>query len=385
MIHLIVIVILAHALLLVVLLKQTPSLAGKYVNPIQVGRETEHLGEQQQMKRHGNIWHKVVDLDNIKIAHNQARRGKSFYTEVKMVDADVDNYAKEIQKMLLNKTFTTSNYDIEDRFDGRKIRTIYKLPYYPDRIVQHALLNVIGPIIVNSFIRDSFQSIIGRGTHDAAKRVKRLIRSKNCPKYALKIDVEKYYPSVNNELMKKAIRNKIKDVDVLWLCDDIVDSMKGLPIGNYTSQHFGNLYLNDFDWWIKQEIKPLGYFRYCDDILIIGNSAKDLMEIKQKATNKLKCLGLTVKNNWNIYDIHKNGVDFVGYVFSPQKTKLRKTISNKFKEVCKKIIKNKNIKNPLNSLMAYKGWVKFCNAKALWRKHTTQVISMFPKQIRRAV
>jgi hypothetical protein len=218
MIHLIVIVILAHALLLVVLLKQTPSLAGKYVNPIQVGRETEHLGEQQQMKRHGNIWHKVVDLDNIKIAHN-----------------------------------------------------------------------------------------------------------------------------------------------------------------------FGNLYLNDFDWWIKQEIKPLGYFRYCDDILIIGNSAKDLMEIKQKATNKLKCLGLTVKNNWNIYDIHKNGVDFVGYVFSPQKTKLRKTISNKFKEVCKKIIKNKNIKNPLNSLMAYKGWVKFCNAKALWRKHTTQVISMFPKQIRRAV
>jgi hypothetical protein len=93
----------------------------------------------------------------------------------------------------------------------------------------------------------------------------------------------------------------------------------------------------------------------------------------------------SLKNNWNIYDIHKNGVDFVGYVFSPQKTKLRKTISNKFKEVCKKIIKNKNIKNPLNSLMAYKGWVKFCNAKALWRKHTTQVISMFPKQIRRAV
>jgi len=340
------------------------------------------------MKRHGNLWDKVVDLDNIKFAHQQARRGKAYYTEVKMVDADVDKYAKEIQEMLINKTFTTSPYEIEDRFDGRKMRTIYKLPYYPDRIVQHALLNVIGPIIVDSFIRDSFQSIIGRGTHDAAKRVKKLVRSDNCPRYALKVDVAKYYPSVDNDIMKAAVRRKIKDQDVLWLCDDIVDSMQGLPIGNYTSQHFGNLYLNEFDWWIKQTIKPLGYFRYCDDLLVMSNSSRELINIKSLIVKKLKQLRLEIKSNWNIYDIYKNGVDFVGYVFSPSKTRLRPTIVKKFKLKCVKLktaLSKENCLEYLSSLMAYKGWVKRCNAKVLWRKHTMQFVNFFPKQLRKAI
>jgi RNA-directed DNA polymerase len=237
------------------------------------------------MKRYGNLWKDIVDLENIKFAHKQARRGKSFYTEVKMVDGDIDKYCKEIWAMLVNKTFTTSPYEIEERHDGRKMRTIYKLPYYPDRIVQHALLSVVGPILVNSFIRDTFQSITRRGTADAAKRIKRLVRSKDCPRYALKIDVHKYYPSVNNNLMKQAIRKKIKCADTLWLFDDIIDSIEGLPIGNYTSQHLGNLYLNDFDWWIKQELKPKGYFRYCDDIVVFADGCR---VGKNKANNKAK-------------------------------------------------------------------------------------------------
>ena len=340
------------------------------------------------MKRHGNLWGKIVELDNIKFAHQQARRGKAYYTEVKMVDADIDKYAKEIQEMLINKTFTTSPYEIEDRFDGRKMRTIYKLPYYPDRIVQHALLNVIGPIIVNSFIRDSFQSIVGRGTHDAAKRVKKLVRSDNCPRYALKVDVAKYYPSVDNDIMKAAVRRKIKDQDVLWLCDDIVDSMQGLPIGNYTSQHLGNLYLNEFDWWIKQTIKPLGYFRYCDDILVMSNSTRDLISIKSKIVDKLKQLQLAIKPNWNIYNVYKNGVDFVGYVFSPSKTRLRPTIVKKFKLKCVKLkatLTKENCLEYLSSLMSYKGWVKRCNAKVLWRNHVTCFARFFPKQIKGAI
>jgi RNA-directed DNA polymerase len=170
------------------------------------------------MKRHGNLWDKVIDLENIKFAHRQARRGKSYYKEVKMVDADIDRYANQIRDMLVNKTFTTSPYEIEDRFDGRKMRTIYKLPYYPDRIVQHALLNIIGPILVNSFIRDSFQSITGRGTHDASKRIKKLVRSENCPRYALKVDIHKYYPSVNNNLMKQAVRKKNKRQRCFMAC-----------------------------------------------------------------------------------------------------------------------------------------------------------------------
>jgi retron-type reverse transcriptase len=337
------------------------------------------------MKRYGNLWHKIVDIENIKYAHRQARKGKTYYTEVKMVDADEDKYAYQIQQMLVNKTFTTSPYEIEDRFDGRKIRTIYKLPYFPDRIVQHALLAVIGSILTNSFIRDTFQSIVGRGTTDAMRRVKKLIRSNNCPKYALKMDVKKYYPSVNNEKLKKIIRKKIKCKDTLWLIDDIINSMTGLPIGNYTSQHFGNLYLNEIDWKIKQELKPIGYFRYCDDIVLMDNSKEKLKEHKKIIVQWLNDLDLYIKPNWNIYNIEKQGVDFVGFVFKSSKTSLRTSIANNFKKTCVKIRNKILVDEPLSSLMAYKGWVKSCNGRRLWRRHTNPLRSKFSKQLRGAV
>lgn len=341
------------------------------------------------MKRHGNLWVKIIDLENIKLAHRLARKGKSFYTEVKMVDSDIDKYCLQIQEMLANKTFTTSQYEVSERHDGRKQRVIHKLPYFPDRIVQHALLNVIGPILVNTFIRDSFQSIRGRGTHDAMKRVKKLVRSDDCPKYALKIDVKKYYPSVDNDLLKAAIRRKIKCQDTLWLVDDIIDSTKGLPIGNYTSQHFGNLYLNSLDWHIKQNIRPDGYYRYCDDIVVFGKTVNQLMLMKQRIEDCLSMLRLQVKRNWSITNVEKNGIDFVGYRFYPSFTRLRKNIAVSFKSTCGWIRKRKNKVDrdlALSKLMSYKGWVMTASAKQLWRCHVSyNLVVMFPKQLKGAI
>jgi len=341
------------------------------------------------MKRHGNLWEKIIDLENIKLAHRFARKGKLFYTEVKMVDADIDKYCLEIQQMLVNKTFTTSKYEVSQRHDGRKQREIHKLPYFPDRIIQHALLNIVGPIFVNSFIRDSFQSIRGRGTHDAMKRVKALVRSKDCPAYALKIDVKKYYPSVNNDLLKAAVRRKIKCNDTLWLIDDIIDSTQGLPIGNYTSQHFGNLYLNSLDWYVKQHIKPKGYYRYCDDIVVFEKSVSKLLIIKQRIEDCLAMLRLQVKPNWSITNIVKNGIDFVGYRFYPALTRLRRNIAHGFKKTCVWVRKRKNTVDKdtaLSKLMAYKGWIKSASAKRLWRQNISHgLVMMFPKQLRGAI
>lgn len=334
------------------------------------------------MKRHGNLWNQIIDLENIKTAHKMARRGKSYYTEVKMVDADLDKYAKEIQCMLVNKFFTTSKYEIEQRFDGRKIRTIYKLPYFPDRIVQHALLNVIGPILTNSFIRDSFQSIIGRGTSDAMHRVRKLISEKK-PRYALKIDIEKYYPSIDNALMKQKVRRKIKCQNTLWLIDDIIDSTKGLPIGNYTSQHFGNLYLNQFDWWVKQDVKPIGYFRYCDDIVVMGNSRVDLVIFCRKLVLMLNEIKLKIKRDWYVYDVARTGINFVGYVFSHKTTRLRKSMAANFRLACKKI--KFTTDSNRSRLMAYKGWCRPINAKALWRHNTKNLVPLFHKQLRHGI
>lgn len=338
------------------------------------------------MKRHGNLWDKVCDLENIKQAHTNARRGKVFYKEVKMVDGDVDKYCREIQKSLVNQTFTTSPYQVEERFDGRKMRTIHKLPYYPDRIVQHALLNVISHLFVKTYIRDTFQSIVGRGTHDAMRRVKKVIRSPECPRYALKIDIEKYYPSVQNAIMKRVIRRTIKCEPTLWLLDDIVDSTTGLPIGNYTSQHFGNMYLNNIDWRVKQELKPVAYFRYCDDIVFMDDAKSRLLAIKVRVCGWLGEIGLKIKPTWNIYNIAQQGLDFVGFVFTPYNTRLRRSIATKFKAVCKRL--SKKIQDPVGDLsrvMAYKGWAQACNGKRLWRSHTLQLRSTFPKQLRGAI
>jgi RNA-directed DNA polymerase len=138
--------------------------------------------------------------------------------------------------------------------EGGKMRRIYKLPYYPDRIVQHALMSAVGPIFRRSLIRDTFQSLPERGTSDARRRVQKMMKS-DPQAYALKMDIRKYYPNVNNDKLKEVIRRKIKCKDTLWLMDNIIDSMSGLPIGNLTSQYFGNIFLYEFDWWVKQELK----------------------------------------------------------------------------------------------------------------------------------
>lgn len=300
-----------------------------------------------------------------------------------MVNADEDAFCRKILESLIAKTYKTSEYDVQDRFDGKKKRTIYKLPYYPDRIVHHALLQVIEPILTNCLIRDTFQSIKGRGTSDAAKRVKLLLRSDTFPKFALKVDIEKYYPSVNNEILKQKIRRKIKCKDTLWLIEEIIDSQKGLPIGNFTSQIFGNFYLNDFDWFVKQQLKPIGYFRYCDDILILASSKSELLQVKNTVQQELQKLDLKIKDKFFIYNVQKHGVDFVGYRFKPSSTRIRKSISEGLKFRCKLLHKTKNnSKESLSSLMAYKGWVRTCNAKRLWRKNTIKLRGLFPKQLR---
>lgn len=322
------------------------------------------------MKRHGNLFEQIVSYDNLLLAHKNASKGKSFYTEVKMVNEDLTFYITAIQQMLINKTFTTSPYKVEERFDGRKKRTIHILPYYPDRIIQHAIVQVCGPIWRKSFIRDTFQSIESRGTFDAFKRVTKAVRTHK-PIYFLKIDIEKYYPSVNNEKLKEIIRRKIKCKDTLDLIDNIIDSTKGIPIGNYTSQYFGNVYLTDFDWTIKQKQQMKWYYRYCDDMIFLSHCKTRLHQLKTFITNHFSnILSLKIKSNWHVGSVEKQGIDFVGFLFYPTHTLLRRTIARNMKKKCR-FIKTKHTKlRPItivSTVMSYWGWVKYSNSKNLWR------------------
>jgi len=212
-----------------------------------------------------------------------------------------------------------------------KHRVIHALPFFPDRIIHHAIVQVLGPIWIKTFIRDSYSSIPGRGVHDGVRRIKRIIP--NCKGwYALKCDIRKFYPSIDHDTLKAIIQAKIKDPSVLKILDTIIDSEAGVPIGNYLSQYFGNVVLNPFDHWIKEDKAVKYYFRYCDDFVLLDPSKERLHELKKEIEDYLKGLKLTLKGNWQVFPIDARGVDFMGYRFWHDKTLVRKTTIKRFKE-----------------------------------------------------
>ena len=321
------------------------------------------------MKRHGQLWPALVNYENLVRAHHNARKGKAHYREVQAVNAAEEDYLLHLQELLDTRQFTTSEYTIFEKHDGRKERTLYKLPYFPDRIVQHALIQVCEPIWRAGLIRDTYQSITGRGTSDARKRVERVVRGRP-GLYALKFDVRKFYPSVDNEILKAIIRRKIKCPQTLWLIDNIIDSCAGIPIGNYTSQYWGNLYLSPFDWWVKQELRPYGYHRYCDDIILLGHSSHELHELRKRCFEKLATdFHLGIKPNWQVFPVDARGLDFCGYVFTSRSTRLRPTIARKLRAKARQIRRSHHQMTPHEIACgagSYWGWCKHADARRLY-------------------
>lgn len=325
------------------------------------------------MKRYGNLFEKICSMENILLAHQNARKGKTNYREVQKIDKNPEQYARLIKEMLETKKFTTSDYEVFWKNCGTKNRKIYKLPYFPDRIVQHAIMQILEPIFTKTFIRDTFQSIKGRGTHDCRKRLTKAIQKcKTDDVYVLKFDIKKFYPSIDNDIMKTIVRKKIKCKDTLWLLDNIIDSTTGLPIGNYSSQILGNLYLSELDHYAKETLGIKHYFRYCDDIVILSNSKEKCHEYKNKLFQKVKNLNLSIKENWQIFPLEKRPIDFVGWRFSKESISLRKTTGKNFSRKTKYIKRNHKTIDPthaISSIMSYWGQFKYVHSKKLWYKH----------------
>jgi hypothetical protein len=164
--------------------------------------------------------------------------------------------------------------------------------------------------------------------------------------------------------LKKVIRNKIKDKELLWLLDNIIDSAPGIPIGNYLSQYFANLYLSKFDHWVKEILKIKYYFRYCDDLVILSDSKEKLHVIFKKINDYfINILKLTIKKNYKIFPT-TTGIDFLGYKFYSKYTLIRKRIKNN----CFKKLKSRNIKKLQKSMSGYYGWFIHCNSHNLRTK-----------------
>jgi RNA-directed DNA polymerase len=336
----------------------------------------ENSGANKQMKRYGKLFEQIVSIENIATAHDNARRGKSHYRNVKAVDENRDECFVRIRNMLREKTFRTAPYVAMVKNEYGKERVIHKLPYFPDRIVHHAIVQVLGPIWDRTLIRDTYACIRGRGIHDGAKRIKRALHDIYGTKYCLKMDVQKFYPSMNHNVLKNIIRKKIKDHDVLWLLDEIIDSVAGdagVPIGNYLSQFFGNLYLSGYDHWMKEMHGCRHYYRYCDDIVILGPDKTRLHDL-QRLTERYwaDCLQLKIKGNWQVFPVAGRGVDFLGYRFFHGYTLLRKSIAINFKRKMRSIKLKWDEMPPvsvLSSIASYGGWMGHANCHNLKSRH----------------
>lgn len=325
------------------------------------------------MKRHGNIFDKIYSYDNLLTAHRHARKGKGFYKEVQNFNNDEPYHIKLIQDMLVNKTYKTSKYIIFTIIDKGKEREIYKLPYFPDRVVQWAIMLQIESIFLETFIYDSYAAIPNKGMHIASKKLSRWLKNdKRNTLYCFKMDVKKFFPSINHITLKRLLRLKIKDNDLLELLDEIIDSTdSGIPIGNYISQYLANFYLTYFDHWIKEKLAVKYYMRYMDDIIILHNSKEYLhyirKEIEKYLTDELQ---LTIKENWQVFPVDICGIDFMGYRHFRNYTLLRKSTYKNFKRKMNFINKKNYLtKSDICSIRSYEGWLIWCNSYNLRRKY----------------
>lgn len=313
------------------------------------------------MKRVNNIFEKICSLENLELADKRARKGKRNSYGVKHHDHNRKENLKKLSKSMMSGDFKTSKYTVFEIFEP-KHRVIYRLPYFPDRIAHHAIMNVIEKPIVNMLTADTYGCVKGRGIHSCAKKIKTVLqKDTEQTKYCLKLDIRKYYPSVNHDILKVLMRRKFKDASFLNLVDNIIDSAPGLPIGNYLSQYLSNFYLAYFDHWLKEDLNVQYYFRYVDDMVILADNKFYLHNLLKKIKTYLRVeLKQTVKGNHQVFPV-KNGIDFLGYKFYHTHTLLRKSIKINFARAVK-------LNKSKSCIESYKGWVKHCDANNLLKK-----------------
>ena len=199
------------------------------------------------MKRINGLFEKICTKDNIEYADDKASNDKKLRKDIIKHNEHRKEENEKLLNDLINLNYHTSTYTTFKIYEPKE-RLIFKLPYYPDRITHHAIMNVMEPIWVNIFISHTYSCVKERGITKLNRNLKKCLENNiENTKYCLKLDIKKFYPSINHEILFEIIKRKIKDNKLLILLKDIIESSDGVPIGNYLSQFFANLYLTYFD------------------------------------------------------------------------------------------------------------------------------------------
>lgn len=296
------------------------------------------------MKRVGHLYEKIIDPDVIEFAITEASRGKRHRAAVRRVMDDLPRHVTAIRDMLINQSFIPSKYYVTMRYDHRtkKHRKIQRPVFFPDQCIHWLIVLAVKNIFMRGMYHWNCGSIPRRGISHGHKAVRRWLTNDNKgTKYTLKMDVQKFYDSVPHDRLMATMRHKIKDEKMLSLIKRVVDSADtGIPIGNYTSQWFANLYLEKLDHYIKESLRVKYYVRYIDDLVLFGGNKKELHKARKSIGNFLDAeLGLKLKGNWQVFKTASRGVDFLGYVFFHTHINLRARNFLAFVRQCNKVRK----------------------------------------------
>ena len=303
------------------------------------------------MKRYNKLYSRLCSFDNLLAAANQAQKGKRYHPEVLQFNARLEKELLYLCKTLQEHSYQPGGYTPFWVFDKGKKRYISRAPYR-DRVVHHALINIINPVFEPTLISDCYANRKGKGTHRCVSRAQ-VFSGKN--RYVLQCDISKYFPSIDHQILKQVVRRKISDPEVLWLIDTIIDASneqeepycwyfpgddlvephirrRGIPIGNLTSQFFANLYLSGLDHFVKEELHCRCYLRYVDDFLCFDNDKQRLHEYKKKISTYLAGLRLILHPKKSLVFPTRIGIPFLGYKIFPHYSRLSKQNSMGFKK-----------------------------------------------------
>ena len=264
------------------------------------------------------------DYGNVQKAYNKARKCKRHRKDVLIFTKDKEENLDKVREDIINLAYEPSKYHYFKVYEPKE-RQIMALPFY-DRVVQHAINNVLEPIFDKRFISQSYACRKGKGMHAASDTLKEWLYEWNKyhpdqPLYAIKADIHHYFQSIDHAVLKTEIRKVIKDAGVLALLDRIIDHNGnmpdgvGIPVGNLTSQLFANIYLDALDQFIKHELGVEAYIRYMDDFILLHESAQYLEYCKQEIDKHLRVMGFEFNpKKTHVYSVGKC-IPFLGFNF----------------------------------------------------------------------
>lgn len=329
------------------------------------------------MHRIGGIWSQVTTDENLMKAAAKACHSRKNKSEVEAFLQNAPVLLEKLKNDLIFHTYETSEYYLFQKMENGKSRLVSDLPLYPDRIAHWAVAQILEPLLDPRLIPQTHASRKGHGTHSAIGQIRGYISNDDRIRYALKIDVSKFFPSIQADVAKRVIRRVLKDPDALWFIDKIIDDypIQGIPLGNRLSPLLANLILaNALDYPMKQKYHCHYYVRYMDDVIILGYSKQWLHKMRKIMAANLEEYGFTMKGNWQVFPIDDRGIDFVGYRIFTDKTLLRKSTKVRMIRKCRELQKLVDQGFSLNdsqigTVCSYDGILKWCDSREL-RKGT---------------